>query len=229
MGSAAVSVGRAYFGDLAMSQQILADVPAGGGAKPGPTHVVALTAAADVLGPAPRPPRFQEGAGAGHAVLATGPEVAAAAGLCCDRAGIKAGLLGWVCLVRRLIMALTSFSAVDCRLSPLPGEALLVLADAHLARGLAFGAVGTAIGEVMVFNTGMDPAIGVNQPIPLTSVSWSPHYTGNWAPPASMPQTKNRFPLKCPRRDCRQLAPAPKQLALPAGSLASVGFERHGW
>jgi carbamoyl-phosphate synthase small subunit len=48
----------------------------------------------------------------------------------------------------------TSLAPLSVAPSPVSGEALLVLADGTVLRGRAFGAEGTAIGEV-VFNTGM--------------------------------------------------------------------------
>ena len=52
-----------------------------------------------------------------------------------------------------------------------PAPAVLVLADGIVLRGLAFGAMGTALGEV-VFNT------------PVIRGSWSPSPIRSWATPA---------------------------------------------
>jgi len=107
---------------------------------------------------------------------------------------------------------------------PAPGEALLVLADGTLLRGLAFGAVGTAIGEV-VFNTGMtgyqevitDPSY-VGQLVTFTYPELGNTGINAEDQEADFPQVRGVI--------ARQLAPAPSSWR-SSGSLASW-LERHG-
>ncbi|MCT0201827.1 glutamine-hydrolyzing carbamoyl-phosphate synthase small subunit [Synechococcus sp. CS-603] len=107
---------------------------------------------------------------------------------------------------------------------PAPGEALLVLADGTLLRGLAFGAVGTAIGEV-VFNTGMtgyqevitDPSY-VGQLVNFTYPELGNTGINAEDQEADSPQVRGVI--------ARQLAPAPSSWR-SSGSLASW-LERHG-
>jgi len=160
----------------------------------------------------PEASRFKKG-GAGHGVL---PRARLAAG-CALRDALDQAACCWCCWCG--IMALTSFSAVDCRL-PLPLVRRAVLADGHLVARL-LRAVGTAIGEV-VFNTGMTGYRGISHP--ATSVVVTFTLPENWQHDQCR-GSRSRFP-QCARRDARQLA---RPQAAGASALLASCSSANGW